>query len=65
MALIDKYPSGDLINWGLVKCDTRRGENQLKTTKFDWLPEVQYLIGIIKTYHDCTNRYFKQKKLSL
>jgi len=47
---VDGCPSKILINLGLARYDCGRGERLLKATKFAFLPQIQYLIGLTRSY---------------
>jgi len=43
-------PSKRLEDLAIARFDDGNGENLLKATKFAFLPEIQYLIGLTKSY---------------
>jgi hypothetical protein len=47
---IQGCPSQTLISLGLARYDCGRGEKLLKATKFAFLPQIQYLIGLTRSY---------------
>jgi hypothetical protein len=47
---IQECPSQVLIGLRLARYDCGRGERLLKATKFAFLPQIQYLIGLTRSY---------------